>query len=100
MSFRPGSGPGVEGGDMNCSGRARSRVTRLCARLAVISGALTLVPAVLPPSAYAVAFGNFDSGTDPDLAVADSGNGTVSILLGGAGATFGSPTSYNVASNG
>jgi N-acetylglucosamine-6-sulfatase len=45
-------------------------------------------------SAMAVAVGDFNRDADPDLAVTNPGEGTVAVLSGGPGATFGPPTHY------
>ena len=42
----------------------------------------------------AIATGNFDPGVDPDLAVANAGDDNVSVVLGGAGASFGAKTDF------
>jgi predicted nucleotidyltransferase len=55
----------------------------------------TFAPAanlVLPPRPNAVAIGDFNADSDPDLAVANSRN--VSILLGGAGGSFGAASDF------
>ena len=44
-------------------------------------------PVNTPPAWVAV--GNFDSGSDPDLALANVDDDTVSVLLGGSGGSFG-----------
>lgn len=46
------------------------------------------------PSAIAV--GNFNGDNDPDIAVANFGSNNVSILLGGAGGSFGAPVNFTV----
>jgi VCBS repeat-containing protein len=43
-----------------------------------------------------VAVRDFDLDSDPDLAVANEGSNTVSVLLGGDGGSFGSATSYEL----
>ncbi len=43
-----------------------------------------------------VAVGNFDSGGDPDLAIANEFSGDVSVLLGGTGASFTGPTNFAI----
>ena len=43
---------------------------------------------------YSVAVGDFNADSDPDLAVANSGSDTVSVLLGAAGGTFGAATNH------
>jgi VCBS repeat-containing protein len=45
-------------------------------------------------TAYSVAVGEFDGNNDPDLAVANQGASSVSVLLGGAGGTFRAPATY------
>src|SRR5919197_2770496 len=42
----------------------------------------------------AVAVGDFTVNGDPDLVTANFGDGTVSVLVGGAGATFGTAHAY------
>jgi VCBS repeat-containing protein len=49
------------------------------------------------PSSVAVRDLNLDS--DPDLAVANAGSNTVSVLLGGGRGSFGSATSYELGAN-
>jgi VCBS repeat-containing protein len=43
---------------------------------------------------WSVAVGDFNGDSDPDLAVANQSSNNVSVLLGGAGGGFGSPTTY------
>jgi hypothetical protein len=45
-------------------------------------------------SPRAVAAADFNGDNDPDLAIANQGNDQVSVLIGGAGGTFGAPTNY------
>jgi hypothetical protein len=45
-------------------------------------------------SPRAVAAADFNGDADPDLAIANQGNDQVSVLLGGAGGSFGAPTNY------
>src|SRR3954453_10147339 len=48
------------------------------------------------PGPDAMVVGDFNGDGDPDLAVGDRGSGTVSVLVGGSGGSFGAPTSYPV----
>src|SRR5205823_3909599 len=55
------------------------------ARAAAFSGPTNFSAGTNPDS---VAVGDFNGDSDPDLAVANSGTNDVSVLLGGAGASF------------
>ena len=41
-----------------------------------------------------VVAGNFNGDADPDLAVVNQGSNNISVLLGGAGASFSAPATY------
>jgi hypothetical protein len=54
-----------------------------------------------PPTSFttgtnpeAIATGDFNGDSDPDVAIANEVSGTISVLVGGAGGTFTGPTNY------
>jgi VCBS repeat-containing protein len=61
-------------------------------------GAASQVSSIAGSGPAAVAVGDFNADQDPDLAVANQGLGfnSVSVLLGGAGASFSSPNNFGV----
>src|ERR671932_641519 len=64
----------------------------LLAQSAACLGAPTTFPAGANP--LSVAVGDFNGDGKPDLAVANNGSGTVSILLGTGTGTFTGPTNF------
>ena len=94
-------------------GNGRQVRTGLGPRCAPIAMVAVMIAACFPAAAHAVNFaapvnitvgsnpqdvitGNFNGDTDPDLAVVNQSSGTVSVLLGTAGAGFTAPASYTV----
>jgi hypothetical protein len=95
-------------------GRTRMKPTSVSHAAVSIAGAFVLtllptptawaVPATFAPAvsipvggeAGAFAVGDFNGDTDLDMAVVNRSSNTVSVVLGGAGGSFGAPTTYAV----